>query len=81
MTPDPRALLQRLREFHGTCCDNRYVSINGDSQRCSCGLREIIAQLDALLVAEYDNHHNALTCPYCNPKGLVLVDPNAQASR
>jgi hypothetical protein len=25
-------------------------------------------------MSELDNHHNALTCPYCNPKGLVLVD-------
>lgn len=22
-----------------------------------------------------DNHHNALTCPHCNPEGLVLVKP------
>jgi hypothetical protein len=28
-----------------------------------------------LLGFEADNHHNALTCPYCNPKGLRLVDP------
>ncbi len=20
-----------------------------------------------------DNHHNALACPYCNPRGLMLV--------
>ena len=25
-----------------------------------------------LLEREPDNHHNALRCPYCNPKGLVL---------
>ncbi len=27
---------------------------------------------------DHDNHHNALLCPYCNPKRLVLVEP-AQA--
>lgn len=26
---------------------------------------------------ELDNHHNALRCPHCNPKGLVLCDPAA----
>ena len=26
---------------------------------------------------EFDNHHNALLCPYCNPDGLVLVKPSA----
>lgn len=25
---------------------------------------------------ELDNHHNALTCPYCNPKGFLLIEPN-----
>jgi anti-sigma factor ChrR (cupin superfamily) len=24
---------------------------------------------------EVDNHHNALTCPYCNPGQLVLISP------
>ena len=23
---------------------------------------------------DHDNHHNALRCPYCNPKQLALVD-------
>lgn len=36
------------------------------------------ADLAALLrrepVVDMTNHHNALTCPHCNPKGLVLVD-------
>ena len=27
---------------------------------------------------ELDNHHNALRCPHCNPRGLVLCEP-AQA--
>jgi hypothetical protein len=30
---------------------------------------------------EEDNHHNALACPYCNPKGLVLVEPGAASHR
>jgi hypothetical protein len=34
---------------------------NGAYPHCTCRL--------------FDNHHNALTCPYCNQKGLVLVDP------
>ena len=24
---------------------------------------------------EFDNHHNALLCPYCNPKGLKFAEP------
>jgi hypothetical protein len=26
----------------------------------------------------HDNHHNALKCPYCNPRGLVFAEPEAQ---
>ncbi len=26
----------------------------------------------------HDNHHNALKCPYCNPRGLVFAEPPAQ---
>jgi hypothetical protein len=26
----------------------------------------------------HDNHHNALKCPYCNPRGLVFAEPAAQ---
>ena len=28
---------------------------------------------------DHDNHHNALKCPYCNPRRLVLVDPSEVA--
>jgi hypothetical protein len=31
--------------------------------------------LSADPVVDLTNHHNALTCPYCNPKGLVLSAP------
>ena len=26
---------------------------------------------------ELDNHHNALACPYCNPKGLKFAEASA----
>jgi hypothetical protein len=38
------------------------------------------ATIEKLQARELDNHHNALTCPYCNPKGLVLIEPDAQAT-
>ena len=27
---------------------------------------------------DHDNHHNALKCPYCNPRGLKFAEPVAQ---
>ncbi len=27
---------------------------------------------------DHDNHHNALKCPYCNPRGLAFAEPAAQ---
>lgn len=41
-------------------------------------LRRIADQLHALageLSQDFTNHHNALACPYCNPKGLKLINP------
>jgi hypothetical protein len=38
---------------------------------------DIPAELANLPLRDHDNHHNALRCPYCNPKQLVLVDPAA----
>ena len=26
---------------------------------------------------DHDNHHNALKCPYCNPRGLKFAEPSA----
>ena len=26
----------------------------------------------------HDNHHNALKCPYCNPRGLVFAEPQEE---
>ena len=34
-----------------------------------------LAKLKASAAREGDNHHNALTCPYCNPKGLTFANP------
>jgi len=28
---------------------------------------------------DHDNHHNALKCPYCNPRGLKFAEPAAAA--
>ena len=49
--------------------------------RCDCGqkgwgerVREIRHH-----TPEFDNHHNALKCSYCNPDRLVLVDPKIAA--
>lgn len=28
---------------------------------------------------DHDNHHNALKCPYCNPRGLKFAEPVAAA--
>jgi chromosome segregation ATPase len=37
-------------------------------------LEQVISNLAERKHGEVDNHHNALTCPYCNPKGLILVE-------
>jgi len=29
---------------------------------------------------EFDNHHNALACPYCNPKGLKFTEITPEAT-
>ncbi len=45
-------------------------------QRVSFCADELAALLDTMEGAgELDNHHNALTCPYCNPNSLVLTQP------
>jgi hypothetical protein len=42
--------------------------------RCDCGKKgwgERVREI-RLHTPEFDNHHNALLCPYCNPQKLVL---------
>ena len=36
-----------------------------------------IVKLPSGAALDTTNHHNALLCPYCNPDGLVLVNPSA----
>ena len=36
-----------LDDYHRADCDSRFVSVCGDSQRCSCGLDALIAALRA----------------------------------
>lgn len=43
----------------------------GDEKRTFCSTRCARGEFSI----ETDNHHNALKCPYCNPKGLVLAEP------
>lgn len=40
--------------------------------------REAEALQPRLPPAETDNHHNALTCPHCNPKGLTFAETGWQ---
>jgi hypothetical protein len=36
-----------------------------------------VSDLRAQIARQLDNHHNALTCPYCNPDKRLLVDVDA----
>lgn len=52
-------------------------STRGDAEFIAAA-PQLVRDLVALLAVqqEKDNHHSALLCPYCNPKGLKkLVDP------
>jgi hypothetical protein len=52
-------------------------------QEANCEIERLKAAL-ALAVspkAELDNHHNALTCPHCNPKGLKFAEPAAVSAQ
>lgn len=51
MTPDPRALAEKLlaaEAFHHKWCNANYLSTCGDSQRCNCGGDERHADVTAL---------------------------------
>jgi hypothetical protein len=46
---------------------------NGEDATLTLGLVAQPASMQPL--PDHDNHHNALKCPYCNPRGLVFAEP------
>lgn len=48
-----------------TMLDEHEAALMGDRSQ-SAGLCDI----------DITNHHNALKCPYCNPRGLKFADPH-----
>jgi len=64
------ALETKMRAL-ATSCDPFDAVVSADVLEWA----DELAALRQALPPEKDNHHNALTCPYCNPKGLKFAEP------
>lgn len=89
MTPEIQRLLEeQITEHHSANAEYCWwcqMDVNGRTGEAEPHTPEcwLVRARQALLAPspagqEADNHHNALTCPYCNPKGLVLAEPAGQ---
>lgn len=76
------AASQGVSEKASPCANGHTWSMefDADPERgtiCDCGKKkwgERIAEI-RVKTPEFDNHHNALACPYCNPNKLKFVEP------
>jgi hypothetical protein len=77
---DPAAPLRNPNEDDFCSCghkrESHHIWGRCHGLRCKCTKFVLFADEAASLV-DRSNHHNALTCPHCNPKGLQFADPAA----
>jgi chromosome segregation ATPase len=84
---DTPTRLQHADPLHARLLEHALRNAETHATRCDCDLSVVVRELtatraevsrlrEALQAAKQsgaDNHHNALTCAYCNPNSLILV--------
>lgn len=55
-------------------CESLFLGTNGYVTCSVIGCRRPAAATDLLNGPDLTNHHNALVCPYCNPRGLKFQE-------